>query len=87
MSWRVRRAMPAAMLGPFKEARLSSEYQVGGCLGLQRYPGVDSAPRHGNALLGYAVQKADTKSGVRPSWGGGREEQHILEWDSGSSTQ
>ncbi|KAB0393119.1 hypothetical protein E2I00_010865 [Balaenoptera physalus] len=58
------RAMPAAMLGPFREARLSSEYQVGGCLGLQRYPGVDSAPRHGNALLGYTVQKADTKSGL-----------------------
>ncbi|MBV97852.1 Myosin-binding protein H-like, partial [Eschrichtius robustus] len=29
-----------------------------------RYPGVDSAPRHGNALLGYTVQKADTKSGL-----------------------
>ena len=53
------------MLGPFREARLSSEYQVGGCLGLQHYPGVDSAPRHGNTLLGYTVQKADTKSGVR----------------------
>lgn len=25
------------------------------------------------ALLGYTVQKADTKSGVRPGWEGGRE--------------
>ena len=35
------------LLGPFREAGPSSEHQVGGCLGLQRYPGVDSSPRHG----------------------------------------
>lgn len=38
--------MPCAMLGPFREARPSSEYQVGGRLGLQCYPGVDTSPRH-----------------------------------------
>lgn len=37
------------------------------------------------ALLGYTVQKADMKSGVRLGWEGEREEQHILEWGSGSS--
>lgn len=38
--------LPCAMLGPFREARPSAEYQVGGRLGLQRYPGVDTSPRH-----------------------------------------
>lgn len=37
------------------------------------------------ALLGYTVQKADMKSGVRLGWEGERKEQHILEWGSGSS--
>ena len=47
MSWHERCVMPTVMLGPFREAGPSSEHQVGGCLGLQRYPGVDSSPRHG----------------------------------------
>lgn len=38
------------------------------------------------ALLGYTVQKADTKSGVRPPWERGREEWDILDPTSGSST-
>lgn len=37
------------------------------------------------ALLGYTVQKADTKSGVRPGEEGEMEASHIPEWGSGSS--